>query len=99
HVPNLSEIAQHDQPAFEKSIQYMGLAAGEPILGHPVDYVFIGSCTNSRIEDLRQVAAFVKGKQKAAGVTCWVVPGSKQVEAQAREEGIDKILEAAGFQL
>lgn len=99
HVPELSEISQRDQPAFEKSIQYMGLKAGEHIMGHPVDYVFIGSCTNSRIEDLRQVAAFVKGKQKAEGVTCWVVPGSKQVEAQAKEEGIDKILEAAGFQL
>jgi len=99
HVPELSEIQSSDLPAFEKSIHYMGLAAGEHILGHPVDYVFIGSCTNSRIEDLRQVAAFVKGKQKAEGVTCWVVPGSKQVEAQAKEEGIDKILEAAGFQL
>ena len=99
HVPELSEIQPGDLPAFEKSIHYMGLAAGEHILGHPVDYVFIGSCTNSRIEDLRQVAAFVKGKQKAEGVTCWVVPGSKQVEAQAKEEGIDKVLEAAGFQL
>ena len=99
HVPQLSEIDPRDKAAFEKSIHYMGLQAGENILGHPVDYVFIGSCTNSRIEDLRQVAAFVKGKQKAPSVTCWVVPGSKQVEAQAREEGIDKILEAAGFQL
>jgi 3-isopropylmalate/(R)-2-methylmalate dehydratase large subunit len=99
HVPELSEIDPRDKAAFEKSIQYMGLAAGENIMGHPVDYVFIGSCTNSRIEDLRQVAAFVKGKQKAPGVTCWVVPGSKQVEAQAKQEGIDKILEAAGFQL
>jgi 3-isopropylmalate/(R)-2-methylmalate dehydratase large subunit len=61
--------------------------------------VFIGSCTNSRIEDLRLVAEFVKGKQKADGVEVWVVPGSKQVEQQAREEGIDKIFEAAGFQL
>ena len=99
HVPNLTEIDARDKAAFEKSIQYMGLEAGEHIKGHKVDYVFIGSCTNSRIEDLRQVAAFVKGKQKAAGVTCWVVPGSKQVEAQAKQEGIDKILEEAGFQL
>lgn len=99
HVPQLSEIDPRDKAAFEKSIQYMGLRAGEQIMGHPVDFVFIGSCTNSRIEDLRQVAAFVKGKQKAKGVTCWVVPGSKQVEAQAMAEGIDKILEEAGFQL
>lgn len=99
HVPALESISQRDKPSFEKSIQYMGLSAGESIKGHKVDYVFIGSCTNSRIEDLRQVAAFVQGKQKAADVTVWVVPGSKQVEAQAKEEGIDKILEAAGFQL
>jgi 3-isopropylmalate/(R)-2-methylmalate dehydratase large subunit len=77
----------------------MGLQAGQPILGQPIDYVFIGSCTNSRIEDLRQVAALVKGKQKAPGVEVWVVPGSKQVELQAKAEGIDEIFEAAGFQL
>ncbi|MGF7232265.1 3-isopropylmalate dehydratase large subunit [Arachidicoccus sp.] len=99
HVPQLSEINVKDKPSFEKSIAYMGLQAGEKIKGHKVDYVFIGSCTNSRIEDLRQVAAFVKGKQKADDVTVWIVPGSKQVEAQAKEEGIDKIFEAAGFQL
>jgi 3-isopropylmalate/(R)-2-methylmalate dehydratase large subunit len=64
-----------------------------------VDYVFIGSCTNSRIEDLRMVASFVKGKMKADDVEVWVVPGSKQVEKQAREEGIDKIFEQAGFML
>jgi 3-isopropylmalate/(R)-2-methylmalate dehydratase large subunit len=64
-----------------------------------VDYVFIGSCTNSRIEDLRMVADFVKGKKKAEGVEVWVVPGSKQVEKQARQEGIHKIFEEAGFLL
>lgn len=99
HVPQLSEINAKDKPSFEKSIDYMGLHAGENIKGHKVDYVFIGSCTNSRIEDLRQVAAFVKGKKKADDVTVWIVPGSKQVEAQAKEEGIDKVFEAAGFQL
>lgn len=99
HVPELSTIDEKDKPSFEKSIHYMGLHAGEKIKGHKVDYVFIGSCTNSRIEDLRQVASFVKGKKKADDVTVWIVPGSKQVEAQAKEEGIDKILEAAGFQL
>ncbi len=69
------------------------------IKGQKVDYVFIGSCTNSRIEDLRQVAAFVQGRRKADGVEVWIVPGSKQVEAQAREEGLHDIFEQAGFQL
>ena len=64
-----------------------------------IDYVFIGSCTNSRIEDLRLVAEFVKGKQKADDVEVWIVPGSKQVEQQAIAEGIDKIFEEAGFKL
>jgi len=75
----------------------MGLHAGENIKGKKIDYVFIGSCTNSRIEDLRMVASFVKGKKKANDVEVWIVPGSKQVEAQAKAEGLDKILEAAGF--
>jgi 3-isopropylmalate/(R)-2-methylmalate dehydratase large subunit len=69
------------------------------IKGKKVDYVFIGSCTNSRIEDLRLVASFVKGKKKAKDVEVWIVPGSKQVEKQAHQEGIDKIFEEAGFML
>ena len=77
----------------------MGLQQGAPIKGQKVDYVFIGSCTNSRIEDLRMVASFVKGKKKASDVEVWIVPGSKQVEAQAKAEGIDKIFEEAGFML
>jgi 3-isopropylmalate/(R)-2-methylmalate dehydratase large subunit len=77
----------------------MGFDAGTAIKGHKVDYVFIGSCTNSRIEDLRLVAGFVKGRKKADNVEVWVVPGSKQVEKQAIEEGIDKIFQEAGFQL
>jgi 3-isopropylmalate/(R)-2-methylmalate dehydratase large subunit len=68
-------------------------------LGKNVDYVFVGSCTNGRIEDLRAVAEFVKGKQKADNITAWIVPGSKQVEKQAQEEGLVAIFEAAGFQL
>lgn len=99
HVPALNEIDEKEKPSFEKSLQYMGLQPGAAIKGKKVDYVFIGSCTNSRIEDLRMVASFVKGKQKAGHVEVWVVPGSKQVEKQAIEEGIDKIFEAAGFQL
>jgi len=83
---------------FDKALRYMGFEAGESLLGHPIDYVFIGSCTNSRIEDLRLVADFVKGKQKADRVRVMVVPGSKQVEEQARREGLDQIFEAAGFE-
>ncbi len=99
HIPTLDAIEEKERPNFTKALQYMGLSAGAPIRGQKVDYVFIGSCTNSRIEDLRLVADFVKGKKKADEVEVWVVPGSKQVEAQAREEGIDKIFEEAGFQL
>lgn len=98
NVPELNTIDEKDLQSFQKSIDYMGLKAGEKLQGREVDYVFIGSCTNSRIEDLRAVAAFVKDKKKAENVTVWVVPGSKQVEAQAVEEGLDKILEDAGFQ-
>jgi 3-isopropylmalate/(R)-2-methylmalate dehydratase large subunit len=85
--------------ADPKSLAYMGLQAGSPIKGRKVDYVFIGSCTNSRIEDLRLVASFVKGRKKAAGVEVWIVPGSKQVEQQAIKEGIDKVFAEAGFHL
>jgi 3-isopropylmalate/(R)-2-methylmalate dehydratase large subunit len=99
HVPSLTDIDQKEKASFEKSLQYMGLEAGDNIKGKKVDYVFIGSCTNSRIEDLRMVASFVKGKHKAKDVEVWIVPGSKQVEAQAKHEGIDKIFEEAGFML
>ena len=97
HVPNLRDVEEKEKPSFEKSLQYMGLEPGMGIKGKKVDYIFIGSCTNSRIEDLRLVAEFVKGKQKAKDVEVWIVPGSKQVEKQAQAEGIDKIFEAAGF--
>ena len=82
---------------FEKSLRYMGLQAGESLLGKPVQYVFIGSCTNSRIEDLRIAADYVRGKQKAAHVNAMIVPGSKQVEKQAIAEGLDQIFLEAGF--
>lgn len=99
HIPSLNEVEEKERPSFSKSLQYMDLEPGSRLLGKKVDYVFIGSCTNSRIEDLRMVAEFVKGKKKADDVVVWIVPGSKQVEAQAIAEGIDKIFEAAGFQL
>ncbi len=99
HIPAEASFQEKDKASFNKAMQYMGIAAGAAIKGQKVDYVFIGSCTNSRIEDLRLVADFVKGKHKADDVEVWVVPGSKQVEQQAIEEGIDKIFAAAGFQL
>jgi 3-isopropylmalate/(R)-2-methylmalate dehydratase large subunit len=99
-IPTVEELKDlSEQTSFKKSLEYMGLDAGSQLLGKPVDYVFIGSCTNARIEDLRLVASIVKGKKKAANVEVWVVPGSKQVEDQARKEGLDKIFEEAGFQL
>jgi 3-isopropylmalate/(R)-2-methylmalate dehydratase large subunit len=99
HTPLASSQALSEQPSFEKALNYMGIEADAPLLGKEIDYVFIGSCTNSRIEDLRQVAEFVYGKQKSPKVTAWIVPGSKQVEQQAIAEGLDKVFEAAGFQL
>ena len=85
--------------ADPKALEYMGFQAGERMLGKPVDYVFVGSCTNGRIEDLRRFARLVKGRRKAEGVTAWIVSGSKGVEAQARAEGLDTILAEAGFEL
>ena len=99
-IPTLAELSDiSEQTSFSKSLEYMGLEPGSQLLGKAVDYVFIGSCTNARIEDLRLVAEMVKGKKKASNVVVWVVPGSKQVEQQARKEGLDKIFEAAGFEL
>ena len=99
-IPTVAELKDiSEQTSFTKSLEYMGLEPGALLLGKPVDYVFIGSCTNARIEDLRLVANMVKGKKKASGVEVWVIPGSKQVEQQARKEGLDKIFEEAGFEL
>ena len=98
-IPGEDLMEEKERPSFRKALEYMGLQQKTNILGQKIDYVFIGSCTNSRIEDLRQVAAFITGKRKADNVEVWIVPGSKQVEAQARAEGLDKIFESAGFQL
>jgi 3-isopropylmalate/(R)-2-methylmalate dehydratase large subunit len=99
-IPTADELKElNEQVSFKKSLDYMGLEQGSQLLGKAIDYVFIGSCTNARIEDLREVAAMVKGKKKASGVEVWVVPGSKQVQEQAKKEGLDKIFEAAGFEL
>lgn len=83
----------------KKGLAYMGFAAGEKMLGKKVDYVFVGSCTNGRIEDFRAFANYVKGKKKASGVTVWLVPGSVEVEQKIAAEGLDKILQEAGFEL
>jgi 3-isopropylmalate/(R)-2-methylmalate dehydratase large subunit len=99
NIPGLEEIEPTTRNSYEKSLAYMGFGPGTPIAGRKVDYVFVGSCTNGRIEDLRQVADFVKGRKRAAHVTAWIVPGSKQVEKQANEEGITEVLKDAGFKL
>ena len=99
NIPALQDIDEKEKPSFQKSLQYMGLQPGAFLKGKKIDFVFIGSCTNSRIEDLRMVASFIKGKRKSDDVEVWIVPGSKQVEKQAIEEGIDKIFEEAGFRL
>lgn len=83
----------------EKALEYMGFKGGEQLLGLPVDYIFLGSCTNGRIEDFRAFANIVKGSKKAPGVTAWLVPGSKRVERQIEEEGLGKIVREAGFEV
>jgi 3-isopropylmalate/(R)-2-methylmalate dehydratase large subunit len=94
HIPTDDKSA-----SFAKSLEYMGFAPGESLLGKKIDYVFLGACTNGRIEDFRAFASIVKGKKKAEGVVAWLVPGSWMVDAQIREEGLDKVLEAAGFEI
>lgn len=84
---------------FHKALDYMGFKAGERLTGKKIDYVFLGACTNGRIEDFRAFASIVKGRRKAEGVTAWLVPGSWAVDKQIREEGIDKILAEAGFEI
>ena len=98
-IPSLESVDEAGRISYQKSLAYMGFQAGEPMLGKAIDSVFLGSCTNGRIEDFRAFASLVKGKQKAANVIAWLVPGSWQVEHQIHAEGIDKILEEAGFEL
>ena len=93
------KIPEINDASFEKAIAYMNFSKGEKLLHKPINYVFIGSCTNSRIEDFRIAANYVKGKQKAQNVTAWLVPGSQQVAKQIKEEGLQTIFEASGFSL
>ncbi len=82
---------------YKKSLQYMGFNQGEEMIGKPIDFVFVGSCTNGRIEDFRAFAKIVKGRKKAEGVTVWLVPGSHKVVEQIHEEGLMDILTESGF--
>lgn len=98
-IPSLDTIDEAGRQSYIKSLDYMGFKPGEQMLGKKVDYVFLGACTNGRIEDFRAFASIVKGRQKAADIVAWLVPGSWMVDAQIRQEGLDKILEAAGFEI
>jgi len=98
-IPTLDAIEESAQTSFLKSLDYMGFKPGEKLLGKPIDYVFLGSCTNGRIEDFRAFSKVVKGKKKAEGVVAWLVPGSWKVMKQIQEEGLDKVLEEAGFEI
>ncbi len=96
-IPTLDDIDEAGKASFLKSLDYMGFVPGEKLLGHKVDYVFLGACTNGRIEDFRAFASIVKGKKKAENIVAWLVPGSWAVDKQIREEGLDKVFEDAGF--
>ena len=98
-IPRLEEVPEESQASFRRALEYMGFRPGEPMMGKRVDYVFLGACTNGRIEDFRAFASVVKGRRKAPHVVAWLVPGSWEVDAQLRREGIDRVLEAAGFSL
>jgi 3-isopropylmalate/(R)-2-methylmalate dehydratase large subunit len=98
-IPALESIDEAGRISYQKSLEYMGFEAGEKLEGKAIDYVFLGSCTNGRIEDFRVFANYVKGKKKADNVTAWLVPGSWMVEKQIREEGLYDILTEAGFAL
>mgnify|MGYP000000605813 FL=1 len=98
-IPTLDEIDEASRASFEKSLNYMGFKPGEKLLGHAIDYVFLGACTNGRIEDFRAFASIVKGHHKANNVVAWLVPGSWAVDKQIRDEHLDKVLEEAGFEI
>ena len=97
HIPTMEGMSEAAQVSSKKSMEYMGFQPGESLLGKKIDYVFLGACTNGRIEDFRAFASIVKGRKKAENVIAWLVPGSWMVDAQIRKEGIDKILTEAGF--
>lgn len=98
-IPSSEGMDLASKTSYAKALNYMNFAEGDKMIGKQVDYVFVGSCTNGRIEDLRAFANFVKGHKKADNITAWIVPGSKEVERMAIEEGLRDILEEAGFEL
>jgi 3-isopropylmalate/(R)-2-methylmalate dehydratase large subunit len=98
-IPTADNLDEVEKKTYEKSLAYMGFKQGESLKGKKIDYVFLGSCTNGRIEDFRAFASIVKGRKKADGIVVWLVPGSWAVDAQIKAEGIDKIIEEAGFEL
>lgn len=99
-TPNIDNLKSEEaKTELKKSLDYMGFSSNEKLQGKSINYVFLGSCTNGRIEDLRDFANVVKGKKKADNITAYIVPGSKQVEKQAIEEGIADIIKEAGFEL
>ena len=98
-IPSLADIDEAGKASFLKSLDYMGFAPGEKLIGHAIDYVFLGACTNGRIEDFRAFASIVKGRKKADNVVAWLVPGSWAVDKQIREEGLDKVFAEAGFEI
>ena len=99
NIPETDGMGETEKASFLKSMNYMGFAPGDKLIGKKVDYVFLGACTNGRIEDFRAFASLVKGHKKAEGVTAWLVPGSWMVDAQIREEGLDKVFAEAGFEI
>ena len=98
-IPSIDDIDEAGKASFLKSLDYMGFAPGEKLIGHAIDYVFLGACTNGRIEDFRAFASIVKGRKKAENVVAWLVPGSWAVDKQIREEGLDKVFAEAGFEI
>ncbi|MCR5179956.1 MAG: 3-isopropylmalate dehydratase large subunit [Bacteroidaceae bacterium] len=98
-IPTLEEVSGEQRPQLLSQLDYMQFRPGQRLQGTPVDYVFLGACTNGRIEDFRAFASIVRGRRKAANVVAWLVPGSWQVRRQIVAEGIDKILAEAGFEL
>ena len=98
-VPAADTVPADGRASFDKALRYMGFSEGERLLGHKIDYVFLGACTNGRIEDFRAFASVVKGRKKAAGVVAWLVPGSWRVMRQIESEGLDKVLAEAGFEI
>ena len=97
-IPDPATGPEDKRAAWTAALQYQGLEPGKPIEGTKVDWVFIGSCTNSRISDLRAAAAIAKGRHKAAHVTAWIVPGSERVKREAEAEGLDHVFRDAGFE-